>query len=116
MTSLEYVSYLISMMVEEYQQKYQGYKTTLTSRFIELVVYLSRQYDHQETDVQSHLMHLANAISYIEDHYLETITLEEIAVQSKISVRHLNRIFKNDYQTSPIAYLQRFRLERPVHC
>ncbi|WP_068504415.1 helix-turn-helix domain-containing protein [Paenibacillus kribbensis] len=111
-TSLEYVTSLISIMVEEYQKKHQGYKTMLASRFMELIVYLSRQYDHQETGVQSHLMHLANAISYIEDHYLESITLDEIAGQSEISVRHLNRIFKNDYQTSPIAYLQRLRLER----
>ncbi|MNE99083.1 HTH-type transcriptional activator RhaS [compost metagenome] len=57
-------------------------------------------------------MHLANAISYIEDHYSEQITLEEIAVKSDISVRHLNRIFRAYYQTTPIAYIQRLRLEQ----
>lgn len=111
-SSLEYVSSLISVMVEEYRMKLQGYQTMLASRFMELVVYLSRQYDNQETVLDSSLMHLANAISYIEDHYLETITLEEIAARSNISVRHLNRIFRDYYQTTPIAYLQRLRLER----
>ncbi|MNZ69270.1 HTH-type transcriptional activator RhaS [compost metagenome] len=111
-SSLEYVSSLISVMIEEYDNKLQGYQTMLASRFMELVVYLSRQYDQQEQGVDSSMMHLASAISFIEDHYLEQVTLEQIASRSDISVRHLNRIFRAYYQTSPIAYLQRLRLDR----
>ena len=110
--SLEYVSSLISYMIKEYEEKIHGYKTMLASRFMELVVYLSRQYDYQEKGADISLMHLANAISYIEDHYLDQVTLDEIAAKSDISVRHLNRIFRAYYLTTPIAYLQRLRLER----
>ncbi|MBD2871019.1 helix-turn-helix domain-containing protein [Paenibacillus arenilitoris] len=110
--SLEHVSSIIADMINEYNDKHQGYQTMLNSRFMELVVYLSRQYDNQENGTDSNLMHLANAISYIEDHYLEPLTLEEIAATSNISVRHLNRIFQSYYQTTPISYLQRLRLER----
>ncbi|WP_235548844.1 helix-turn-helix domain-containing protein [Paenibacillus sp. Soil522] len=110
--SLDYVSNLISVMIDEYNNKLQGYQTMLISRFMELVVYLSRQYDNQEKDIPGNLIHLANAISYIEDHYLEPLTLEEIAVKSEMSVRHLNRSFQSYYQTTPISYLQRLRLER----
>ncbi|WP_426445274.1 helix-turn-helix domain-containing protein [Paenibacillus sp. S-38] len=111
-SSLEYVSSLISIMVEEYKSKLQGYQTLLSARFMELVVYLCRQYENQEWHRDpSSLMHVANAISYIEDRYLSTITLEEIAAQSNISVRHLNRIFRSYYQTTPFSYLQRLRLE-----
>lgn len=110
--NLEYVSALVQVMIHEYETKQQGYQTLLASRFMELVVYLSRQYDHQENGVADSLMHLANAISYIEDHYLDPVTLDEIASKSDISVRHLNRIFQAYYQTTPIAYLQRLRLER----
>lgn len=111
-SSLEYISSLIAVMIEEYEQKQQGYQTMLAARFIEMVVYLSRQYDHQEKDMDNSLMHLANAISFIEDHYLEQVTLEEIASKSSISVRHLNRIFRAYYQTTPIHYLHRLRLEK----
>lgn len=110
--SLEYVSSLISIMIKEYEEKIHGYKTMLACRFMELVVYLSRQYDHQEKGIDPSLMHLANAISFIEDHYLEQVTLEEIATKSDISVRHLNRIFRAYFLTTPKAYLQRLRLER----
>lgn len=110
--SMEHVASIIFDMINEYNNKHQGYQTMLISQFMELVVYLSRQYDNQENGTDSNLMHLANAISYIEDHYLEPLTLEDIAARSNISVRTLNRIFQSYYQTTPISYLQRLRLER----
>ncbi|WP_337034069.1 helix-turn-helix domain-containing protein [Paenibacillus illinoisensis] len=111
--SLEYVESLIAVMIEEYHGQLQGYQTMLLSRFTELVVYLSRHYDTQEKGMEgNHLMHLANAISYMEDHYLEPLTLEEIAGKSNISIRHLNRIFRSYYQMTPIAYMLTLRLER----
>ncbi|WP_317980772.1 helix-turn-helix domain-containing protein [Paenibacillus glycanilyticus] len=110
--SMEHVSSIIADMINEYNDKQQGYQTMLNSRFMELAVFLSRQYDNLENGMDNNLMHLANAISYIEDHYLESLTLEEIAARSNISVRHLNRIFQSYYQTTPISYLQRLRLER----
>jgi AraC family L-rhamnose operon regulatory protein RhaS len=111
-SNLEYVSSHISFMIDEYYSKRQGYQTMLISRFMEIVVFLSRHYDQQENGSSNYLMHLANAISYIEDHYQEPLSLEEIAKSSDISVRHLNRIFQSYYQTTPIYYLQRLRLER----
>ena len=111
-SSLEYVSGLIAAMMEEYNQKAQGYQTMLASKFMELVVYLSRQYERQDRETQRHLLHLARALSYIEDHFLEDLSLEEIASNSNISVRHLNRVFKSYYQTSPHAYVLKLRLER----
>ena len=110
--SLEYVAGVISVMIDEYVNKPQGYQTMLISRFMELVVLLSRHYENPENTHQSSLLHLANAISYIEDHYLEPFTLEDVAANSGISVRHLNRIFQAYYQTTPISYLQKLRLER----
>lgn len=114
--SLEYVESLISVMIEEYKSKQQGYQTMLISRFTEMVVYLSRHYDTQEKGIKgNNLMHLANAISYIEDHYLEPLSLEEIAGKSNVSIRHLNRIFRSYYRMTPISYLQKLRLERACY-
>ncbi|GIP18254.1 AraC family transcriptional regulator [Paenibacillus montaniterrae] len=109
--NLEYVSSLIDIMIREYEGKPQAYQTMLASLFTEMVVYLSRQYDSQEVGMHSHIMRLANAISFMEDHYLEPISLEDIARHSDISVRHLNRIFRTYYQTTPISYLLHLRLE-----
>jgi AraC-like DNA-binding protein len=109
--SLEYISSVISVMTDEYTSKRRGYQTLLTSKLMELIVLLSRQHESQERGADSYLRHLANAVSYMEDHYLEPLTLENIAEKSDISVRHLNRIFQSYFQTTPITYLQRLRLE-----
>ncbi|WP_408894259.1 helix-turn-helix domain-containing protein [Paenibacillus taichungensis] len=115
-SNLEYVESLISVMIEEYRSRQQGYQTMLISRFTEMVVYLSRHYETQEKGIEgTNLMHLANAISYIEDHYLEPLTLEEIAGKSNVSIRHLNRIFRSYYQMTPISYLQKLRLEKACY-
>ncbi|TYP71754.1 helix-turn-helix domain-containing protein [Paenibacillus methanolicus] len=113
--SLEYVASLISGLMEEYQGRAQGYQTMLLSRFMELVVYLSRQYDGQENRHANNLLHLASAISYIEDHYLEPLSLQSVAEHANVSVRHLNRIFRSYYLLTPISYLLRLRLERAFH-
>ncbi|PJN55258.1 hypothetical protein PAEVO_19790 [Paenibacillus sp. GM2FR] len=112
-SSLDYVTSVVDFMIEEYTNKLQGYQTILRSRFMELVVQLSRQYEKQERrqGAQSNLMHLAEAISFMEDNYLQPISREEIAAKSNISVRHLNRIFQSYYQTTPFAYLLQLRLE-----
>ncbi|MFB9324882.1 helix-turn-helix domain-containing protein [Paenibacillus aurantiacus] len=113
--SLEYAASLVSGLMEEYQGQTQGYQTMLLSRFMELVVYLARQYDRQENGSANNLLHLAAAISYIEDHYLEPLSLQTIADHANVSVRHLNRIFRSYYQLTPISYLLRLRLERAFH-
>lgn len=112
-SSLDDVESLISVMIEEYHNRLQGYQTMLLSRFTELVVYLSRHYDTHERGAEgNHLLHLANAISYIEDHYLEPLSLEDVAARSNISVRHLNRIFRSYYQMTPLSYVHTLRLEK----
>jgi len=112
LNNMEFIEEFIADMIDEYHGKRPGYKTLLTSKFTELVVYLSRHHESSGKTSEGQVMHLAAAVSYIEDHYLDHLTLEDIALYANISVRHLNRIFKSFYQTSPIAYLQRLRMER----
>ncbi|WP_019909815.1 AraC family transcriptional regulator [Paenibacillus sp. HW567] len=110
--NLEHIFSVISIMIEEFTNKLKGYQSMILSQFMGLVVYLSRHYGSQVTSIPNNLMHLANTISYIEDHYLESITLENIANHSNISVRYLNRIFQAYYRTTPMSYLIRLRLDR----
>ncbi|WP_058302338.1 helix-turn-helix domain-containing protein [Gorillibacterium timonense] len=109
---LEYVLGLISHLIEEYINKRQAYQTMVGAYFMQLIVYLSRLYENQDDRRQDHLLHLAKAISYLEDHYLEPLTMEELAARSQLSVRHLNRMFRLHYNITPLAYIQKLRFER----
>jgi AraC family L-rhamnose operon transcriptional activator RhaR/AraC family L-rhamnose operon regulatory protein RhaS len=110
-SGLEYVAELGANIDEEYKGKRQGYQTMIYAYFMEMVVYLSRQYDIQTEHAQNNFIHLAKAVSFIEDHYLNSIKLEELADKASLSVRHFNRIFKENYRTTPIDYIIKLRLE-----
>jgi len=109
-SSLEYVAELGASIYKEYQDKNQGYQTMIYSHFMEMVVYLSRQYVIVNEHSQDILLHLAKAVSFLEDNYLTPIKLEDLADEAHLSVRHFNRIFKENYETTPINYILQLRL------
>ncbi|WP_438434214.1 helix-turn-helix domain-containing protein [Gorillibacterium sp. sgz500922] len=111
LTSLEFVSAHVSALVREYEEKEQAFKTMVSAGFLQLIVYLSRRYEKQNGGSESRLIHLARVVSYLEDHYLEPLSIEKLAAESQISVRHLNRLFKSHYQITPLEYVQKLRLE-----
>ncbi len=51
-------------------------------------------------------------VSYIYEHYRDTVTLEEIAASANISRSKCCIIFKQYLQQSPVDFLNRYRLER----
>ncbi len=48
---------------------------------------------------------------YIDEHYAETITAEDLASMSHCSKGHLFRAFKKSFRVSPLAYQQDLRFE-----
>mgnify|MGYP001172850737 CR=1 FL=1 len=48
--------------------------------------------------------------SYIDRHYYEPLTAEELAYKLGVSSRHANNIFKEQYQMTPMQYLTEVRL------
>lgn len=55
---------------------------------------------------------LRNAITYIQKHYNEKITLEDISENVHVSIRECNRMFNKYLKLSPINYLQSVRLQK----
>jgi CheY-like chemotaxis protein len=52
------------------------------------------------------------AMAYIHEHYPEPISREELAAHTGVSERHLNRCFLQETGMAPIAYLNRFRIQK----
>jgi len=53
---------------------------------------------------------LKNMLFFINNMYMEPITLEDIAKSGNLSVRMCNRCFKDQLRTTPIAYLISYRI------
>ena len=111
LSNYEKVREIIFDTIYEYDNRYQGYQTMLYSHFMELVVFLSRQYDLISLDIKDNIINIAKAISYIENNFREQISLDELANKSNLSVRHFNRIFKENYKTTPMSYILNLRIQ-----
>ena len=106
----EQVSMIISTMLQEYDNKTEGWKTMLDSHFMMLVVLLSRVYNSMPFDVNLGVINIAKSVSYMENNFTSSITIEELALQSSLSVRHFARIFRETYQTTPGNYILLLRM------
>jgi AraC-like DNA-binding protein len=111
LSNYEKVKEIIFDIINEYNNRYQGYQTMIYSHFMELVVFLSRQYDLINLDMNGNIINIAKAISYMENHFQEQISLNELADKAQLSVRHFNRIFKENYKTTPMSYIINLRIQ-----
>jgi len=107
----EKVKEIISDITGEFQNKYQGYQTMIYSHFMKLVVILSRQYDLISSDIMDNRINIAKAISYMENNFQKEIDLKDLADKANLSVRHFNRIFKENYKTTPMSYILKLRIQ-----
>lgn len=105
-------------IIQERRQARFGYELILRSLVNKLIIYLLR--DDQTTTVHKQLdsedqekQRLVNDIKlYIENHYNEDLTLDQIAESFYISTATLSRIFKEFIDDTPINFLIHHRLDK----
>ncbi len=109
-TRFELVNTMIADMINEFCVRQEGWKTSLYANFLNLVVQLSRAYNIN-TESEDVILNLALPIAYISNHFMEPISMEELAKMAHMSVRHFSRIFRNVYNLSPNHYIIQYRLQ-----
>ncbi|MDE6850895.1 MAG: AraC family transcriptional regulator, partial [Lachnospiraceae bacterium] len=88
------------------------YQTFLKSSFLSLSLIFARIYQESSITDTDHLTPLITPVAYLERHYQEAITVEQLAERSGLSVRHFNRLFQDTYHTSPGKYLLQYRIQK----
>lgn len=104
------LEHLLDATVEEYSSDRAGKKTLLLSLFMQIVVKLSRLYDAPAK--QREISGMAEAAAFMENHYMEDITIEQVLEISHYSQRHFIRLFSAAYNTTPQKYLTNIRIRR----
>ncbi|MBQ8781581.1 MAG: AraC family transcriptional regulator [Oscillospiraceae bacterium] len=102
---------LIRTITGEYESSRDGRESMLNSCFTMLAVTLSRLNDPSSDEAKRNIINVANTAAYIERHYTEKLSLEELAEMSHYSARHFVRIFKETYNTTPQKYITSLRLK-----
>lgn len=64
------------------------------------------------TETNRHLSRLKNALSYMEDHYSERVTLSALADAAGVTPKYLCRSFCSLTGKTPISYLNEYRIDR----
>ena len=55
---------------------------------------------------------MSRALEFIEEHFSDPITVEEIVTHSHVSRRHFFRLFEQAVSVTPMEYLKKLRLQK----
>lgn len=105
--------------VNEHQTKTVAYELRIRIDFLNIIQYCFQQHLYTKgtpSDTSTRTMTQIKAITnYIEEHYTEKITLEDLATFANISIFYLSHIFKNCTGQSPNEYLNDYRLTKAAN-
>jgi AraC family L-rhamnose operon transcriptional activator RhaR/AraC family L-rhamnose operon regulatory protein RhaS len=104
-------------ILREYRNQQRGFKTLIRSKFLELIVKLSRNYENlSATDAPGkNITGLGKAIVYMEQNFKDKISAGELAHRAALSQRQFLRLFTKCYNTSPVKYLTQLRVKHAVN-
>ncbi|MBC7958293.1 MAG: helix-turn-helix transcriptional regulator [Vallitaleaceae bacterium] len=109
--SLGFVKELLNILLKEYVENNRGQEFAISTYFLTLITYLSRQFDSNQNTASSKLYRLSNAILYLQSNFLEPIHIDDVAAISYLSTRQFARVFKKSFEMSPKEYLIKLRLD-----
>jgi len=103
---------MIDRLDDELIRRQPGFQLMGLSRFMEMVVFLSRCYGNLRATSSLLLMRIAESITHIEQHFTENISLDELASIAHMSLRTFTRTFRAAMGDSPMNYLIGLRVAR----
>lgn len=105
------IKQLIMGMLEEYEEKEEGYAEVFRCRLIELLILTLRKGIHEK---QKHPKHRAvlDVIQYVDRNYQDYVNLGAFCRQYHYSLSYISRIFRQETGLSFREYLQKVRIEK----
>ena len=107
---LSVVTGLVDQMDAELKPRKQGFRFLATGLFMQFIGYLSRCYELSINPDSRALLRIAEAISHLEVHFTEDISLDHLADIACMSKRSFIRTFHAAMGTAPITYLIQLRI------
>ncbi|HOO27147.1 MAG TPA: AraC family transcriptional regulator [Lachnospiraceae bacterium] len=98
------------------REKKNGYEFITQGALYQLFGIILEEHLYDETALpdaasQHHILDFKNVLHYIEEHYTESISLEELAKQAGLSPKYFCRFFRDMTNRTPIDYLNYYRIE-----
>ncbi len=96
---------VVELIDQELQDTEPGYRLMAFARFMELVCLLSRYYSKTTNEDSQKVLRVSQAMDYMEKHFAENLTIEELAARAHMSRRNFHRIFSSAVGEAPSSYL-----------
>ncbi|WP_308635445.1 AraC family transcriptional regulator [Paenibacillus silvisoli] len=101
---------LLRKMLFEHQLQHPMYEIATKLYLQELLLILARSRQSAEV-TDSNYLRAERIRNYMDTHYFEKLSAEDIAEKLGITVRYVNDIFKSRYGITPTQYLSEIRVE-----
>ena len=112
------IAHMVTNIVEENEQKNMGYKLICKGYVLQLIAYLCRNYASEMlTDTESakrrrNLERLNIVLQYINKHFSEEISVEELAELIHLSEGRFSHLFKENVGMSALKYINEVRIRK----
>ena len=109
---LNEIVYLLDIMKKEEKDKRTGYNSILENMFKTIIIKICRFYTETNLTGPKKMIKIGAVIDYIDDHFHENISRNQLADIACMPLGTFCRVFKNTTGLSPIDYLIRLRIEK----
>lgn len=117
-TTIHMIHEFLEALEEDRERKY-GYEfrvqSHLSSLWLGFLKELQPVIDSSKPQSAMSVKRLKTMMKYIQEHYTEKISLEDIAQSASISRRECTRCFQMNLNETPVDYLNRYRTDRAVY-
>lgn len=110
------ISMLVRVILEEMWQKKEFYKESVKLNTLSLLLHIAQMYEpdqvlKEHTVVGENYDLLLETLDYIDRHYMEDISIEDLIRIGNMSESHYRRKFKEYFNTSPAEYINLVRID-----
>jgi YesN/AraC family two-component response regulator len=109
------VEELFTQMLQEFQKKDTGYLLSLQAFSLQLLIFIGRYLESHQTVSFEHPSPMHEKVSeiarYINNHYMDALSLETLARHFYISPSYLSKVFKRVTNFTFVEYLNNVRVK-----
>jgi AraC-like DNA-binding protein len=103
---------IVAEIEGELTERPPGYRYMATAHFEQLLGVLARAYGNVSKPVARPVTQISEVLAYLERHYAEQLTVEDLAEVAGLSPTSLFRLFREIMGRSPIDYLIHMRIDK----
>lgn len=107
------ICHMVQLICEAYEKAYFGFELFIKHSLTGILHLLVKNSTKTSLPIQNtKSILIKNILDYIEQNYFEPISLQDMANHTHISKEYLCRVFSTMYDTTPVEYLNRYRIRQ----